>query len=481
MHRLKLGLEIHAQLAAPHKLFSVARHGAAGAPNTRVACFDAALPGTLPRLNWDCVYLAIAAARALDARVNSRFAFDRKHYMYPDQPAGYQLTQRLAPVATGGALRLLARDGVKTPKRITLAQIQLEQDTGRSSHIDGVTLVDLNRANTGLIELVTNPDFGSADEAVAFVRKLRLLLRTLRVCTGEMEQGALRVDVNVNVVGSRGEPLSERCEIKNLFGFGAIRHAVAAEFRRHCALLSAGEPVPAETRGWDGKNTYKLRRKEAVADYRYFPDPELPEYVLPASVIDKVVAAMPTLPDAVLDMLVASPYALSEADAYKLVETPQGPETLAAIVREFRARGGSEQRAALAGRWLVNIWMGHSVVLPPIQQFADVLLAVDAQTITTTTAKLLLQHLANGYKGSVDALVREFGLQTAAEPSELQVACAAAIRNHADVVLRIKRGKTKAITVLIGAVIKETQGTHDPAAVRAEIERQLTTEPLGVQ
>ena len=492
MFRLKLGLEIHAQLNAGRKLFSPSIPSPHALPNTRVSFFDAALPGTQPILDWNCVHLGMRAALALNARVQPRFAFDRKHYFYPDQPSGYQITQKHFPLARNGVLPLLKRDGVQNALDVRIEQIQLEQDTGRTSYLDDLTLVDLNRANTGLIELVTKPDMRSAAEAVAFVKKLRLILKGAGVCTGEMEQGALRVDVNVSVMDDAGRDLSSRCEIKNLFGFAAIKHSIMAEFQRQCDLLARNEVVERDTRGWDGKNTYKLRSKEEAADYRYFPDPDLPDYVVPNRVIESVRNQMMPMPDTLLDKLTSKPFSLSNADAYTLVELDSGlhsrkpteessssDSSLTAFcvtaVQEFLQRGGSEKNAKLIGKWLVNIWLGIRESAPQnTNQFVDLFLAVDSNEITTTTAKMLLKLLANGYQGSIADAVKEYDLDTSAHSvSELSAVCKQVLDENPSIVARIKSGKRNAIMVLVGLVLKETQGTFDPKLVREEIDRTI--------
>lgn len=478
-YRLKLGLEVHAQLLAKQKLFSRAPTSFQAEANSQVAYFDAAIPGTQPKISWACVNLALRAGIALNTFIHPFFSFDRKHYMYPDQPLGYQITQRREPIATNGYLDLYARDFTSQSqysnnfaKRIRISQIQMEQDTGKTSYVDNMSLVDLNRANTGLIELVTCPDFESEDEAVAFIRKLQLLLKRLRVCSGEMESGAMRVDVNVSVADENGADLGERCEIKNLFSTSAVRSAVKAEFARQCNELARGNSIERETRGWDGKNTWRLRSKESVKDYRYMPDPDLPRFLLSEEVVDKVRSSLPEAPDLIWDKLVGDPYNLAETDARTIIETEGASEFCFVATKLFLSGGGKPQSAKLVGTWLVHRWLGESDFLPSnTQQFVDVLIAADNKRISTTSARLLLRHIAQGFSGSIDDIIAEFGLESepASETSELVNTCKRVVASHPEVVERIKRGKKSSLGFLLGQVMKETQGTLDPKNIKAEL------------
>lgn len=478
MYRLKLGLEVHAQLWSPHKLFSRTIPGFHAQPNSRVSYFDAALPGTQPKLSMSCLNLALRAGLALNSSIAPTFSFDRKHYMYPDQPSGYQITQFREPIAKNGFLDLLPRDFFgnsnmpkpQSPLRIGISQIQMEQDTGKTTYVDELSLIDLNRANTGLIEIITTPSFTHAEQAVVFVRKLQLLLKRLKVCSGEMEAGAMRVDVNVSVADEKGNDLGDRCEIKNLFSTSALRHAVKVEFDRQCEDLKKGIPIERETRGWDGKKTWRLRSKETALDYRYMPDPDLPKYRLPNAAIDSVRRKLPAFPDAVIDELVSEPYNLKIPDAFTIVEIDGAANFVTEATTQFTSRGG--RNAKMVGTWLVHRWLGLSNELPQnITQFVDVLLAVDSKRVSTTTGRLLLKHVSQGYTGPIEDIISEFQLE-AEQPqqqNELAEACDLVINAHADVVEKIKNGKKNSLGFLLGQVMKETQGTLDPKKIREEL------------
>lgn len=472
---LKLGLEVHAQLQAGHKLFSRTIPKFHAVPNSQVSFFDAALPGTQPQLSLSCLRLAIRAGLALDCTIPKRFSFDRKHYMYPDQPSGYQITQYREPIAKNGYLDLFARDLpqhlLKGPdaakdgilKRIRIAQVQMEQDTGKTSYVDDLSLVDLNRANTGLIELITMPDFTAEAEAIAFIRKLQLLLRRLGVCSGEMETGAMRVDVNVSVMDPEtGADLGDRCEIKNLFSTSAVKYAVRAEYKRQVEELKRGNTIEKETRGWDGKKTWKLRDKESALDYRYMPDPDIPPYFLPPRVVASVRDNLPELPDKVLDRVLATGASL--VDAKKLVDWDGAAEYVLRVCEQL----GDRIEPKLASTWLANRW--QDAALPDLQQFKDLLVAVSTQRVSTTTAKLIMKHMALGYDGSIDKLIEDFELESPSESedasAELHQICEQVINAHPDVVAKIRKGKKASIGFLLGQVMKETQGTFDPNQVK---------------
>ncbi|KAI5993624.1 GatB/GatE catalytic domain-containing protein [Pisolithus albus] len=318
-----VGIEVHTQIKSRKKLFSQARTAHTNdAPNTSVSCFDAALPGTLPTVNPKCVELAVRTALALNADVQRRSAFDRKHYFYPDLPSGYQITQRYAPLARGGFLRLSRGDFI-----VRITQLQLEQDTAKSTFHAGrrVSLIDLNRAGFGLMEIVSEPDMRSPEEAGDYVRTLQTLLRAVGSSDGSMELGSLRCDVNVSV-NRYGQPPGTRCEIKNLNSIKFMMTAIASEVFRHIELLESGRTVTQETRGFDENKaeTFKLRSKEDSPDYRYMPDPNLPPLLLSQEYIEHVRSSMPELPGETRVRLLSM--GLSERDADVLMTIDAGRE-----------------------------------------------------------------------------------------------------------------------------------------------------------
>ncbi|CAJ0845262.1 16023_t:CDS:10 [Entrophospora sp. SA101] len=295
-----IGLEIHAQINSKTKLFSSSSTLFNEPVNTNISLIDAAFPGTIPRLNSKCVDHAIATSLSLSGNIQLVSFFDRKHYFYPDLPAGYQITQHYAPISIGGKICLSKLDGLEYDAQIRIKQIQLEQDTGKSTHdvMPNMTLVDLNRAGVGLMEIVTEPDIRTSKEAGLALRKLQLLLRTIGSSDGNMEEGSLRCDVNVSV-HKYGTPFGTRCEIKNLNSVKFLMLAIDAEIYRQIQELIKGNSIIQETRGYDvpANKTFKLRTKETLTDYRYMPESDLPPLLLTKKHITKIFDSLPELPD----------------------------------------------------------------------------------------------------------------------------------------------------------------------------------------
>lgn len=463
-YRLTCGLEIHAQLMTPQKLFSSQNTSFHAPPNSQVSYYDAALPGTQPILNPNNVYLALRAAVALGCDIEPRFSFDRKHYFYGDQPTGYQITQHFKPYAINGTLTLFSRDldDGKTNKKankqnsdfsvsnqdkiqVRIKQIQIEQDTGKSTYIDDTANIDLNRSNHCLIELVTEPDIPTPEAAGVFVKKLQQLLSYLGVCTGELESGAMRVDVNVSVSkrrtdGSTSDGVTwesgERCEIKNLSTTSAVIHAIRAEFKRQVQDIESGKIIERETRGWDGRNTWKLRSKEDGVDYRYMPDPEVLPIALAPGVVEHIRNELPQLPDDILKTLLESPYNVPLRDARTLMtgsadshEVEEGTQNendesskqksitstfvlgetgtfpvVEYYIEVFNYLQKNGAKTKLAGNWIVHTLLGEvnvlgrssfvpGVTVPPASQLAEILLNISEKKLTNASGKLILKHL----------------------------------------------------------------------------------------
>src|ERR1700744_6351510 len=293
-----LGLEVHAQVASHAKLFSGAAVGFGAGPNEQVSLVDAAMPGMLPVINRYCVEQAVRAGLGINAQINLRSTFDRKNYFYPDLPQGYQISQFKDPIVGEGEIVVERDDG--STFVVGVERLHLEQDAGKSLHDQdpNATYVDLNRAGTALMEIVSYPDMRSADEATAYVRKLRTILRYLGTCDGDMEKGNLRADVNVSV-RRPGAPLGTRCEIKNVNSYRHIREAIEYEARRQIEILEDGGRIAQETRLFDPVKgeTRSMRSKEDAQDYRYFPDPDLLPLVLAAAWLKAIEASLPELPD----------------------------------------------------------------------------------------------------------------------------------------------------------------------------------------
>lgn len=487
---LKCGIEIHTQLNTKFKLFSRSRNSQLALPNANTAPFDYGVPGTFPHLNPQAVLLAVKAAAALHCNINPLSSFDRKHYFYLDQPLGYQLTQRYRPLASGGRLQLSRRfDGVESDKDIGIEQLQLEQDTGKLNYngFDRNVAVDLNRANVPLIELVTRPDFDSLHQVKAFVKKYLALMTHLGVCTGDLEQGAMRCDVNISVAGGN------RVEIKNLGSTSEIMAAAESEYLRQVAHLELNRgPVPQETRRWNGSVTVRARSKEHATDYRYMPDPELPTVRLHSEIGDDMRATLPPLPDDVMAELTTAKFGLELKHARFFVDNPP----LLAYYRVLHSKAAATGAVPLrmVNNWLIHELLGtfHKLglaadptVVPP-EKLADLIVLVHRGFATSTSAKVLLTRLVQSSPEdpdrnlSMEALLDKYDLMLpGADVSEQELGeaiddiCLEVMKAHPDAVERVRNGKKKSLNFLLGMAMRETQGKVRSQDFRAAFERLI--------
>jgi aspartyl-tRNA(Asn)/glutamyl-tRNA(Gln) amidotransferase subunit B len=466
-----LGLEIHAQVASKAKLFSGAAVGFGGGPNTQVSLVDAAFPGMLPVINRRCVEQAVISGLGLKARINLWSRFDRKNYFYPDLPQGYQISQYKSPIVGEGAVEVERDDGSTFIVRVE--RLHLEQDAGKSIHdLDpNATLVDLNRAGTALMEIVSYPDMRAADEAAAYVKKIRSILRYLGTCDGDMEKGNLRADVNVSVRRPGGE-LGTRCEIKNVNSYRYIQQAIAYEARRQIAILEDGGEIRQETRLFDPSRgeTRSMRSKEEAQDYRYFPDPDLLPLELDPAWVAKIEAELPELPDAKRARLVAE-YGLSPYDA--------------GVIAGERARADYFERAAegrdakLVANWVTNGLLarlaetGLEIDDGPIPsgELAGLVRLIEEGVISSKIAREVFEHMWNG-EGSAAQVVEARGLR--------QVSDAGALESLIDRLIAANPGqaaavaaKPQAIGWFVGQIMKETGGKANPGAVNAMLKARL--------
>ncbi len=347
-----IGLEVHAQVTSEAKLFSGASTEFGGEPNSHVSLVDAAMPGMLPVINEECVRQAVRTGLGLKAKINLKSVFDRKNYFYPDLPQGYQISQYKSPIVGEGEVVVDMPDGETV--RVGIERLHLEQDAGKSLHDQNpsMSLVDLNRAGVALMEIVSKPDLRSADEAKAYVAKLRAILRYLGTCDGDMEKGSLRADVNVSV-RKPGAPYNTRCEIKNVNSIRFIGQAVEHEARRQIEIIEDGGTIEQETRLFDADKgeTRSMRSKEEAHDYRYFPDPDLLPLELKQAEVDELKAHLPELPDEKKSRFMLD-YALSAYDIDVLVAERERAEYYEEIVK-----GGAEPKAA--ANWLINEYLGR--------------------------------------------------------------------------------------------------------------------------
>jgi aspartyl-tRNA(Asn)/glutamyl-tRNA(Gln) amidotransferase subunit B len=466
-----IGMEVHAQILSKAKLFSGASTTFGAEPNTQVSFVDAAMPGMLPVINRHCVEQAIRTGLGLKAAINRVSTFDRKNYFYPDLPAGYQISQYKNPIVGEGEILLDLPKGRTV--RVEIERLHLEQDAGKSLHDQHPdhSHVDLNRAGVALMEIVSRPDMRSSEEAAAFVKKLRAIVRYLGTCDGNMEEGSLRADVNVSV-RRPGAPLGTRCEIKNVNSMRFIAQAVEYEARRQIGIIEAGGAVHLETRLFDARlgETRSMRSKEEAHDYRYFPDPDLLPLVLEDAWIQQIAASLPELPDDKKARFMRD-YGISGYDAGVLV----GERELADYYEEL-AKGID---AKLAANWLNNEILGRlnrdgrGISDCPVSARANnaILGLVTAQTISGKIAKDLLDIVwTEG--GDPEAVVIERGLTQVTDTAAIEQAIEAVIAANPDKVEEV-RAKPKLAGWFVGQVMKQTGGKANPQAVNALLRTRL--------
>ncbi|RDX53808.1 Glutamyl-tRNA-Gln amidotransferase B subunit, partial [Lentinus brumalis] len=501
---LVVGIEVHAQIKSRRKLFSgecravyaalmrnMLRLGAEALssdlttpPNTHVAPFDAAFPGTLPHLNPKCVELGVRTAIALNADVQHRSAFDRKHYFYADLPSGYQITQQYAPIARNGRLDL-EKDGIS----VRVKQVQLEQDTGKSTFLprNRITAIDLNRAGMPLMEIVSEPDMRSPEQAGNYVRTLQALLRSVGSSDGNMEQGSLRCDVNVSV-NRVGEPPGTRCEIKNLNSVKFMMVAITCEAFRQISLLERGLPVAQETRGFNEERaeTYSLRSKEDAPDYRYMPDPNIPPLLIDSTYIDAIRQRMPELPNATRARLLVQ--GLSQRDVEVLMDVDSGREVgfdgqlgHGAVAYFDEVARGRDPKVVV--NWITHELLGQLAFRDETfkenpmstEQMGDLIDLVQAGKVTGTSGKTILRHILTTRTPDLPSKIAEDLKLLAAsdDGASLETWCReaiAALPEQADVV---RRGNLKVVDKIMGHVMKASRGTAKAQDVRAMLLKLL--------
>jgi aspartyl-tRNA(Asn)/glutamyl-tRNA(Gln) amidotransferase subunit B len=468
-----IGLETHAQLTTASKIFSGASTGFGAPPNTQASAVDLAMPGTLPVLNKGAVERAIRFGLAVEGTIAARSVFARKNYFYPDLPKGYQISQYEAPVVSGGEIAIVVGE---REKRVRLTRAHLEEDAGKSLHEDfhGMTGVDLNRAGTPLLEIVSEPDMRSAAEAIAYARALHSLVRWIGVCDGNMQEGSFRCDANVSV-RRPGEALGTRCEIKNLNSFRFMEKAIEFEARRQIELLEDGGRVVQETRLYDPDRgeTRPMRSKEDAQDYRYFPDPDLLPLEIDAAWVEEVRRSLPRLPQQ-LRATYEQEHGLSPYTASLITETREKAQ----FFERVKALCGS---APLAANWvtgavaaLVND-RNLDFANPPASAEAVGLLLLRIQdgTVSGKAAKDVLLAMADSHEDP-DAVIERLGLKQISEPGALEAAVDQVLAANAKQVEDFRAGKEKAFNSLVGQVMKATQGKANPAQVSEILRRRLT-------
>ncbi|NVN10906.1 Asp-tRNA(Asn)/Glu-tRNA(Gln) amidotransferase subunit GatB [Nguyenibacter vanlangensis] len=469
---LVVGLEVHAQVISRSKLFSGASASYGGEPNTHVSLVDAGFPGMLPVINRECVAQAVRTGLGLKARINLQSRFDRKNYFYADLPTGYQISQFAHPIVGEGAVEIELADG--STRTIGITRLHLEQDAGKSMHDQDParSFIDLNRAGVALMEIVSEPDIRSPEEAGAYLRKLRMILRYLGTCDGNMEEGSMRADVNVSV-RKAGEPFRTRCEIKNVNSIRYVMQAIEVEALRQVEIWEDGGEVDQETRLFDPARgeTRSLRSKEDAHDYRYFPDPDLLPLVIAESWVDELESALPELPDAKRERF-QTEYGIPRYDAGVLVA-----EQATADFYESVARGRDPR---LAANWVTGDLFaalnrtGRTIQDSPIsaEALGGMLDLVTDGTINGKIAKEVFEDmLETGDSAAV--IVERKGLRQVTDTGAIDAAVQAVLAANPDKVAEYRGGKDKLFGFFVGQVMKAMAGKGNPALVNEALKKVL--------
>ncbi|MFO1128455.1 MAG: Asp-tRNA(Asn)/Glu-tRNA(Gln) amidotransferase subunit GatB [Rhodospirillales bacterium] len=468
-----IGLEVHAQVISDSKLFSGAATAFGAEPNSQVSFVDAAFPGMLPVLNRRCIEQAVRTGLGLNGRINLESVFERKNYFYPDLPAGYQISQYQQPLVGEGRVTVDLADG--TTREIGIERLHVEQDAGKSLHDQHprMTLIDLNRAGVALMEIVSKPDIRSPEEAGAYLRKLRSIMRYLGTCDGNMEQGSMRCDVNVSVRPAGDNALRTRAEIKNVNSVRFVMQAIEHEAARQVALYEDGGQVVQETRLFDSARgeTRSMRTKEFAHDYRYFPDPDLLPLVLEEDWVDDIRRTLPELPDQRKDRFIRQ-YGLTPYDAAVLTAEKEASEYFEQV-----AAGRDGKQAA---NWVItNLFAvlnakGLPIARSPISAAAlgRLLDLLADGTLSGRLAKEVFEIMADT-GGDPAAIVEERGLRQMRDTDAIDAACATVIAANPKQVDQFRSGNDKVIGWLVGQVMKATQGKANPQTVNQLLRQKL--------
>ncbi|MCE2922861.1 MAG: Asp-tRNA(Asn)/Glu-tRNA(Gln) amidotransferase subunit GatB [Roseomonas sp.] len=468
-----IGLEVHAQIMSNAKLFSGAATAFGAEPNAQVSFIDAGFPGMLPVINRECVAQAVRTGLGLNAKVNLWSRFDRKNYFYADLPQGYQISQYAHPIIGEGAIDIELADG--STKTIGITRLHLEQDAGKSQHDQHPTksFIDLNRSGVALMEIVSEPDMRSPEEAGAYLTKLRQIMRYLGTCDGNMDEGSLRADVNVSV-RKAGEDFRTRCEVKNVNSIRFVMQAVEAEARRQIEVWESGGTVEQETRLFDTSRgvTRSMRSKEDAHDYRYFPDPDLPPLVIDAAFVESLKAALPELPDQRRARYVRD-YGITPYDAHVLTL-----ERETAAYFEAVAKGRDAKQAAnwVMGDLFAAINRTKSSIAEPPVSAADLGALLDLMADGTLSGKLAKEvfEVMVETGRAPGAIVEERGLKQVTDSGAIEAVIDQVLAANADKVAEYKSGKDKLFGFFVGQTMKAMQGKGNPALVNDVLKKKLS-------
>ncbi|MBT3264833.1 MAG: Asp-tRNA(Asn)/Glu-tRNA(Gln) amidotransferase subunit GatB [Acidiferrobacteraceae bacterium] len=469
-----IGLEVHAQLMTHSKIFSGASTAYGAQPNTQACAVDVGLPGVLPVMNREAALMAARFGLAVGATINRVSVFARKNYFYPDLPKGYQISQFEIPVVSGGTLEIHTPEGEKT---IRITRAHLEEDAGKSLHeqFHGMTGIDLNRAGTPLLEIVSEPDMRSPAEAVAYLRKLHSLVRTLEICDGNMQEGSFRCDANISIRRHGDKTLGTRTELKNINSFRFVERALHHEIERQIAVVEDGGDIIQETRLYDPERdqTRSMRSKEEAHDYRYFPDPDLPPLVISEADLEQLRDELPELPDARLARFI-SDYDLGADEAVQLTSQKE----IADYYENAVTKADGETR--LTANWIngeLMAWLNRcntaftdSPVSPTM--LGQLVKRIQDKTISGKIAKEVFQAMWNG-EGSADDVIASRSLTQITDSSAIEQVVSDVIARFPDQSEQIRAGQEKVIGFLVGQVMKATSGKANPQAVNDILKKQL--------
>jgi len=476
-----IGLEIHAQLATKSKIFSGASTAFGSEPNTQACAVDLGLPGVLPVLNEGVVRMAVMFGKAINAVVAQRSIFARKNYFYPDLPKGYQISQFELPIVGMGQIEILPEDGPSKVVRVTRAH--LEEDAGKSLHEDyqGMTGIDLNRAGTPLLEIVSEPDMRSAKEAVAYGKAMHQIVTYLNICDGNMQEGSFRMDANVSVRPMGQEELGTRAELKNINSFRFLERAINYEVERQIDLIESGGQVVQETRLYDANKdeTRSMRSKEEANDYRYFPDPDLLPVVLESEYVEQIAATLPELPEARRKRF-QDVFGLSEYDAFVLTSTR-------ALADYFETVATGCGDTKLAANWVMvelsgalnKVGMDVTESPVPSNQLAMLLARIVDDTISGKIAKTVFEAMWQG-EGTVDEIIAAKGLKQITDSGALEAIVDEVIAANTQQVENYRNAdekkRPKMLGFFVGQIMKKTQGKANPKQVNALLVSKLTSD-----
>ncbi|MBN4075400.1 MAG: Asp-tRNA(Asn)/Glu-tRNA(Gln) amidotransferase GatCAB subunit B [SAR86 cluster bacterium] len=469
-----IGLEVHVQLATKSKLFSGSSIEFGAEPNTQANVFDLALPGTLPVLNKKALEMAVKFGVAIDAEIGLKSVFDRKNYFYPDLPKGYQTSQLDFPIVGKGSLDVTLEDG--SIKTIGITRAHMEEDAGKSLHEDfhGETGIDLNRAGTPLLEIVSEPEIRSATEAVAFLKKLHSLILYLGISDGDMSKGNMRCDANVSV-RLKGEELGTRAEVKNINSFKFVEKAINIEVARQIELLEDGGRVVQETRLYDSEKneTRSMRSKEVANDYRYFPEPDLLPVLIDEAYIEEIRATLPELPDTKRQRFM-NEYKLSEYDALVLTNDLATANYFEAVVLVCG-------NAKLSANWVsvdlqaylneAEIPISESPVRPEL--LGGLINKITDNTISSKIAKTVFEAMLAG-EGNAENIIKTKGLKQVTDSGAIETMVATVIANNPEQVEQYQSGKEKVFGFFVGQIMKESKGKANPAQVNQILKDKLS-------